>query len=303
MKILLTEAQPQETGFSPFTWAFKSNLAGFSRLALLAQQLDGLQYESIELSFEHVTWFDANLSAPLGAILYRASRAPNSIFITDVEPGITNILSRNGFLSHYGRVRLPDVLETTVSYQRLEPGDDRFFGEYINQHMQGKDIPEMTAGLRKKFLEGIFEIFSNAVMHSETRLGIYVCGQFYPRVRRLDISVADLGVGMREKLCRHTKQDFPAEKAIEWAVTGSNTTKTGSVPGGLGLKLLREFTRLNGGRVQIVSDRGYWEQKGESIHASALEYPFPGTIVNLELNTADKKSYCLASELGPDDIL
>lgn len=104
MKVLLAEAQPHETGFSPFTWSFKSNLAGFSRLALLASQLGGHVLEDIELSLDGVEWFDANLCAPLGAVLYQAGRGPNSVSVTDVPPRVADILSRNGFLSHYGRL-------------------------------------------------------------------------------------------------------------------------------------------------------------------------------------------------------
>lgn len=303
MKILLAETEsPKTPGFSPFRWTFKSDSTGFSRLALLARQLQGHHMETIELSLEHVSWFDANLSAPLGAVLYRASRGPNAVTITDVEPGVASILQRNGFLGHYGRALLPDPLATTIPYQRLEPGDDRFFGEYISTHLQGKDIPEMSDGLRKKFLESLFEIFSNAVIHSGTKLGIYVCGQFFPQSHRLDFSVADLGIGIPKKVRRHTGERHSADEAIGWAVSGSNTTKTGSVPGGLGLKLLREFTRMNGGRIQIVSDRGYWEQRADKVTASVMDCAYPGTVVNLELNTADTKSYCLASELDPDDL-
>jgi hypothetical protein len=50
-----------------------------------------------------------------------------------------------------------------------------------------------------------------------------------------------------------------SDQAIEWALQEGNTTRKGSVPGGLGLKLIREFIAMNKGRIQIVSDRGYWE--------------------------------------------
>jgi len=160
----------------------------------------------------------------------------------------------------------------------------------------------MTPGLRKKFQENIFEIFSNAVIHSQTKMGIYSCGQFFPRRHRLDFSIADLGIGIRGVLKQKAGLDYPAEQAIEWAMTGNNTTKTGSVPGGLGLKLLREFITLNRGRIQIVSDKGYWELKGDQVAFNNFMHPFPGTVVTIEINTADKKSYCLTSEISPDQI-
>ncbi len=87
-----------------------------------------------------------------------------------------------------------------------------------------------------------------------------------------------------------------SDQAILWALQEGNTTRKGSVPGGLGLKLLREFVALNQGRIQIVSDRGYWECGSRGETAKRLDHSFPGTVVNLEINTADNKSYGLISE-------
>ena len=280
----------------------RSDFEGYDKLTMLASKLDQLALEDIEIDMKSTVWFDANMCAPLGAILYRASRGLNAISIADVSPDVEKILSKNTFLSTYGRMQVPDVYGTTIPYRRLEPKDDRYFGAYIAKHLVGKGIPTMSDGLRKKFRESIFEIFSNAVIHSQTRQGIYVCGQYFPRKHKLDFSIADLGIGMRENINKLGKLDLSAEKAIQWAVTGANTTKAGMVPGGLGLKLLREFITINKGRIQIVSDRGFWEQNPGGESTRPMRMPFPGTVVNLELNTADPNSYCLVSELTPDNV-
>ena len=93
-----------------------------------------------------------------------------------------------------------------------------------------------------------------------------------------------------------------AEHAIAWALEGNNTTKTGSIPGGLGLKLIRDFIKLNGGRIQIVSDAGYWETHKDGNAVLPFTAAFPGTLVNIEINTADKCAYQLASEAAPDNL-
>ncbi len=92
------------------------------------------------------------------------------------------------------------------------------------------------------------------------------------------------------------------EEAIEWATQANNTTKRGDVPGGLGLKLLCEFVDLNGGSLQIVSDAGYWERKSRHNNKARLRNTFPGTVVSVEIDTADRRSYVLSSELETDDI-
>ena len=153
----------------------------------------------------------------------------------------------------------------------------------------------MSQGLLKKFIESILEMFSNAVLHSRSELGIFSCGQYFPKRRRLDFSVTDLGIGIRRNVNEVTGQALSPDAAIKWATEGRNTTKRGQIPGGLGLKLLREFIDLNGGCINIVSDAGYWRQeKGKTVTA-ILKRSFPGTVVSVEINTADNRSYLLSS--------
>ena len=87
-----------------------------------------------------------------------------------------------------------------------------------------------------------------------------------------------------------------SDKAIEWALQEGNTTRKGNVPGGLGLKLIREFITMNKGRIQIVSDRGYWEFSPQGETLTRIDTSFPGTVINIEINTADTSSYRLRSE-------
>ena len=70
----------------------------------------------------------------------------------------------------------------------------------------------------------------------------------------------------------------------------------------MGLKLLKEFITLNGGSIQIVSDSGYWALEDGKIVSDELTYRFPGTVVSIEVDTADKRSYKLASEISEKDI-
>ncbi|MDR1462706.1 MAG: ATP-binding protein, partial [Azoarcus sp.] len=158
-----------------------------------------------------------------------------------------------------------------------------------------------TEGLSRRFKDSILEIFYNADTHSETGLGIFACGQYFPKKKKLDFSIADAGIGIRRKIFRALKLKMNSDKAIEWALKEGNTVRKGNIPGGRGLKLLRDFVTLNDGRLQIVSDRGYWEMKGGQETLVRMDCSFPGTVVNIEINTADTKSYRLRSEDRPQD--
>ncbi|MDZ7703063.1 MAG: hypothetical protein U5L04_01090 [Trueperaceae bacterium] len=220
-----------------------------------------------------------------------------------MRPSVKDILSRNGFLSHYGHEKIPDHWGTTIPYQRFDVKDDRYFADYIETELiHRSEMPTMSQGLLKKFRGNIFEIFSNAVLHSRTQQGIFSCGQFFPKRDRLNFSVVDLGIGIRQNIRDITRLGLSAEEAIRWATMGRNTTKQGSIPGGLGLKLLGEFIDLNGGYIQIVSDAGYWKRTNRTTTTATLTHPFPGTVVTVEINTADTNSYKLAHELSATDI-
>lgn len=276
---------------------------GFNALVRLAAETQACLFEDIDIDMGAVTWFDADMCAAFGAILYRLGEALNTVKLANIRPDVGSILSKNGFLSHYGGEKIPDRWGTTIPYKRFDVKDDRYFADYIEHELMNRsEIPVMSPGLQKKFRESIFEIFSNAVLHSRTEMGIFSCGQFFPKRNRLDFSVADLGVGIRRNIKDNAGLDLSSIKAINWATEGRNTTKRGSVPGGLGLKLLGEFIDLNGGCIQIVSDTGYWRRENGKTFTALLAYPFPGTVVSLEINTADTHSYSLASELSPEDI-
>jgi len=280
----------------------RSDYAGFNSLVNFAARLASCEFEHIRVDMSGVRWMDANMCAPFGGILYKLSRQLNTVSLTGLAPGMETILSKNGFLSNYGREKTQDTYGTTIDYKRFEPKDGRYFGSYVETHLQGKGLPHMSAALLKKFRESIFEIFSNSVIHSDTKFGIFSCGQFFPAKHRLDFSIVDLGVGIRENLRQKAGLQFSAIEAINWATEGRNTTKTGPIPGGLGLKLLRDFIGINKGRIQIVSDKGYWEFANGAVATSELAVPFTGTAVNIEINTADEHTYCLASELSPENV-
>lgn len=276
----------------------KSDFNGYGRLAALSAKLAGCEFDDIELDFSSCTWFDANMSAPLGVVLAHASDRFNNVQITGLRVGVEAILAKNRFLVGYGYSPRSDTYDTTIPYRRLQTDEDRYFTAYANQHLKRQEIPHMSEALSKRFKDSILEVFTNAATHSETVLGIFVCGQYFHKTSRLDFSIADAGIGIRKKIAKELGRRMNSDQAIDWALQDGHTTRKGSVPGGLGLKLLREFIALNKGRMQIVSARGYWELDAGQQRLERIAHFFPGTVVNIEINTADSNSYRLSSECG-----
>jgi len=232
-------------------------------------------WENIEIDMSATDWFDADMCAALGALLYSLGQNLNTVALTRVPVRVEKSLSKNGFLSLYGHKEIPDRWGTTIPYKRFDVKDDRYFAQYLEtEYICRSEISVMSPGLLKRFRESIFEIFSNAVLHSQTLMGIFSCGQFFPTRNRLDFSVADLGIGICRNVRENAGLDLSPEDAIIWATQECNTTKRGPIPGGLGLKLLGEFIDMNSGRIQIVSDAGYWQREEGKIHTARLSRPF-----------------------------
>lgn len=263
----------------------------YNQFINLYHELKDVEFDAVGLHLEG--WFGANMSAVLGGILDKVS-VTNSIAISSRKSEILSILKKNSFLANYGHRVMPDTNDTTIKYLKLKPVESRYFNSYIMTELLSRDaLPEMTAALRKKIAESIYEIFVNAQIHSSTDY-IYTCGQFFPRKHKIEFTIVDTGIGFKNAINNRFNDALTSVQAIKWAIKDKNTTKI-DTPGGIGLSILAEFIKLNRGRFQIISDNGFYEY-GASEQARFLDAPFPGTIVNMEFRTDDTQSYMLSSE-------
>lgn len=281
----------------------ESQESGFDRLAELASETKELFNSRLEVSFARCGFFAANMAAPLAALLSKiAAERFNRIEIVDVPNAIEKILRKNRFLASYGYPPIADTNQTTLPYVRLQLTDEGLFAAYLAKHLSGKGIPDMSQAMGKKFRQSVFEVYQNAVIHSKSKVGLFACGQFYPQLQRLDFTIADAGIGIRTNVRRVLGPKITSVEAIRWALQEGNTTKRRGQPGGVGLKFLKDFIELNGGKIQIASRYGFYEYyNGEEVF-SKLEEDFSGTAVNLEINTADTNAYMLNSEISAEDI-
>jgi hypothetical protein len=278
-----------------------SNQEGFEGLASLDDATKGLSGSRLELDMVRCSFFDANMAATLGAVLARIADQYNVIEIVNVPVGIESILRTNGFLAFYGYEKM-DINRTAIPFRRIQLTDEGRFEDYLGEHLQGKGIPKMTEGLGRVFRQSIFEVFQNAVLHSGSKLGVFVCGQFFPHLQRLDLTLADAGIGIRNSVRRVFNPRISSVDAIRWALVEGHTSKTGTHPGGVGLKFLQDFIALNRGKLQIASRRGFYECLAGDEKYATMPADFRGTAVNVEINTADTKAYHLPSEITPDKI-
>lgn len=246
-------------------------------------------------------WFSANMSAVLGAVLDLFSRNINNIQIFCAVAKTEEILLKNDFLSYYGRRKIFDTNHTTIKYQKLKPSDGKYFKKYIIEELIGRDeLPNMSVALKEKIVEAIYEIFVNAQIHSGTDF-IYTCGQFFPKKNKIEFTIVDTGIGFKEKVNRRFNTNLSAVQAIKWAVKDKKTTKE-EISGGIGLAILKEFIGMNKGKMQIISNEGFYQYNCTGVIMRLFNGQFPGTIVNLQFCTDDCNAYSLKNEVDISDI-
>ena len=280
-----------------------SNRQGFESIGALAKAAEGLFADRLQLNMSRVSFFDANMAAPLGAILAQVADKFNLVEIVDVPDKVEQELRKNRFLTNYWYESLDDADHTTMPFRRMRLSDEGEFEEYIHRQLSGRGIPRMSEGASRVFKKKGFEVYQNAIVHSESELGVFVCGQFFPQQHRLDFTIADVGIGIRETVRRYFNDTrISSLPALKWALKPLNTTKRGPHPGGLGLEFLQKFAGLNEGKIQIASRFGFYELNCDKETFAKMEADFPGTAVTIGINTADEGVYFLKSEIGTDDV-
>lgn len=271
----------------------------YQKLISFYQEHKDKVFDTIHLEIRH--WFAANMCATLGSILDKFTDNLNNIQIDHISPDIERILLKNDFLSYYGKARIIDNYQTTIKFLKLKPTDGKFFKKYVIEELIGRsELPQMSPLLKQKMTEAIYEIFVNAQIHSNSD-NIYTCGQFFPNEHKIEFTIVDTGIGFKRKINERFNKNLSAVQAIEWAVKDKHTTKVG-ITGGIGLAFLKEFVTKNRGKMQIVSDDGFYQFDSQVEITNTFDGAFPGTIVNLQFKTDDTNSYLLKKEITSNDI-
>lgn len=271
----------------------------YQRLIDFYQEHKNKDFDTIHVELRQ--WFAANMCATLGGILDIFSDNINTIKFDYISPDIEKILLKNDFLSYFGHTRIIDNHHTTIRFLKLKLTDGKYFNNYVVDELIGRaELPKMSDLVKGKMTEAIYEIFVNAQIHSESK-HIYTCGQFFPREDKIEFTIVDIGIGFKRKVNERFGSNLSSIQAIEWATKDRHTTKIG-VTGGIGLALLKEFIEKNGGKMQIISDDGFYQFGNKGEQMQLFKSSFPGTIVNLQFRTNDNSSYVLKSEFDTNDI-
>jgi len=211
-------------------------------------------------------------------------------------------LAQNGFMEAFGGPR-DSWTGNSIPYLANSLCDAHGFGLYLKDRWLGRGWINISPGLADAIAGNVSEVYVNAFEHAASPVGVFCCGQHYPKLKGLKLTLIDFGMGIPAKVRQFTEtgtaaQLWTAASCMQWAFQRGTSTKPREQPGprGLGLDLLQTFVRKNGGRLEMFSHEGHALITKDDIRFTECASFFAGTLVTISL-VCDETYYYLKSEL------
>lgn len=263
-------------------------------------------FENIRFDFSLCRFLRPNAVVFLGGLARLIESRLGSVtfdWSTSRHDAVMTNLCQNGFAGTF------DYPSTgwdgnSIPYREDNSLDMNGIMDYLTYNWIGKGWVQVSNRLRDAIAGRMWEIYSNAFEHSGTEIGVFSCGQHYWRQNYLILSAVDFGRGIpanvRSFLRQYVEEALVAKLSgaacMKWAFERGNSTCSGGIARGLGLDLLKEFVRLNQGKLEIYSNNGYAivDRYGERYENRDIS--FEGTVVHITLR-CDENLYRFRDEI------
>jgi hypothetical protein len=211
---------------------------------------------------------------------------------------VKNTLIQNGFAGAFGLYSTGRTGHS-IPYREDSVWDANSIIDYLEHYWLGRGWVHVSSRLRDAIVGRVWEIYNNAFEHSQSEIGVFSCGQHFYKKTDLILSVVDFGQGIPAKVRAFLSRDprasqLTAAGCLRWAFQRGNTTKEDE-PGGLGLDLLKEFIRINQGKLEVYSNEGYAIINNDGERYENRDIGFEGTMMHITLR-CDEKLYRFADE-------
>ncbi|PJF36059.1 MAG: ATP-binding protein [Candidatus Thermofonsia Clade 1 bacterium] len=272
----------------------------YARLFKLWQRLNReTEAQEIELDFTDCVFFRQNgVAFVLGLARLAQSKGMQLSVKQPKKQEVWLNLEKNGFAAALG---LPhsSLSSTAVPVREDRSKNEPEFIEYLKNYWLRDERVRLSDALKGVIISTVLEAYVNVFDHARSPIGAFTCGQFYPHLNEIVLTLVDFGIGIPATVrARRGQPDLSAREAMSWVFQDGNTTQAG--PRGNGLKILKEFVKLNQGSLDIYSEdcHGCIDKNGENFQTRRAN--FTGTIVQIRLKS-DQACYKLSDEPTADD--
>jgi len=281
---------------------------------VLWDELLNQESDDVVFDFSRSRYLKQNAVVMLGGIA-RAIEQRGRKFSFDwksCQPAVLRNLDRNQFKSSFDD-SYSDSIGNTIPYRHNIEKDKNALIPYLLDYWLGRGWVNVSEALANAITGVLWEIYENAFTHGHSGIGVFTCGQRFPRTKKLSLSVVDFGIGIPESVQRFFQRRLrtPSDMndlgntlrilsnqsaALEWAFIRGTSTKNLET-GGLGLHTLKSFIQKNHGSMRLFSNRAYLVLDEQGERYSSQKTRFDGTFINITLNCdADRYRYFLQSE-------
>lgn len=268
----------------------------FDRLFALWGQVNGDGLD-VTFDFSQCGFLRQNAVAFLGGLArlveHRGGRA--GFAWHTLQDAIRMNLAQQGFLAAFLAGGGPWT-GNSIPYREDPRQDKRQQMDYLKRKWLGRGWVNISAPLCNAIVGNVWEIYENAFEHAASPIGVFTCGQYYPKNQELKLTVVDFGVGIPSNVRIFLHQPgLPADQALEWAFRKGTTTKPNGMGRGLGLDLLKQFIRANCGSLEVYTHDGRARIGCDEETYETRKTRFDGTIFNIGIR-CDDTYYRLGSE-------
>lgn len=210
-------------------------------------------------------------------------------------------LRQNGFMHAFNDGEEP-WQGNSIPYREDRYQDKDGLVSYLAEQWLGRGWVHIDPDLRNIIVGTVWEIYANAFEHGQSDIGVFSCGQHYPNLGELKLTVIDFGVGIPRNVRDFlNKTNMPVDETLRWAFQPGTSTRRSGVTGGIGLDWLKRFVKMNKGKLEIFSHDGYvMIDKDQETYQNRQSF-FEGTLVNITL-LCDESYYSQDSLIvEPDD--
>jgi hypothetical protein len=74
--------------------------------------------------------------------------------------------------------------------------DKEILADYLKTKWLGCGWIHVSPSLQDAIVGRVWEIYANAFEHAQSSIGVFSCGQHYPKMKELKLTVVDFGVGI-----------------------------------------------------------------------------------------------------------
>lgn len=261
--------------------------------------------EDVDFDLSKCYFLRPNAVAFLGGIARMVeSSGRKATFIWDSlrSSAVRANLSQNGFAGTFGHP-ITAWEGNSIPYREDRALDMNAIMDYLTYKWLGKGWIHISDRLRDAIAGRMWEIYNNAFEHSNSKIGVFSCGQHFKKKNELLLTVIDFGRGIPENVKTFfrkyvdagTVSKLSGAACLKWAFERGNSTISDIVARGLGLDLLKEFVRLNQGKLEVYSNDAYALINSEGDHFVNKGISFGGTIMHLTLR-CDERLYSFKDE-------